>query len=85
VDNIVTIVMDNVGKPTERSCHIGIQLFTLLTWIKAGGIMLAHIKGTDNPYDALTKALGWVLHHRHFYRMMRLAGYPYSNTTGSLG
>jgi hypothetical protein len=38
------------------------------------------IKGTDNPSNALMKALGWVLHHRHCYRMMGLTGSPYSNT-----
>jgi hypothetical protein len=85
VDNISTIMMANADKPTERSRHIDIQFFALLTWIKAGDILLGHIKGTDNPSDALTKALGWVLHHFHCYRMMGLAGYPYINTTGRLG
>jgi hypothetical protein len=85
VDNIAAIMMDNAGKPTERSRHIDIQLFALLTCVKAGDILLSHIKGTDNPSVALTKALGWVIHHRHCYRMMGLVGSPYSNTTGHLG
>jgi hypothetical protein len=85
VDNIAAIMMANAGKPTERSHHIDIQFFALLTWIKAGDIILGHIKGTANLSYALTKALGWVLHHRHCYRMMGLAGYPNSNITGRLG
>jgi hypothetical protein len=85
VDNIAAIMMVNAGNPTERSRHIDIQFFAQLTWVKAGDILLSHIKGTDNPSDALTKALGWVIHHRHCYRMMGLAGSPYSNTTGHLG
>jgi hypothetical protein len=76
VDNIAAVVMSNAGKPTERSHHIDIQLFTLLTCIKVGGMLLAHIKVTDNPYDSLAKALCWVLHHLHCYHMMGLVGSP---------
>jgi hypothetical protein len=34
VDNIAAMVMANAGKPTERSRHIDIQLFALLSWVK---------------------------------------------------
>jgi hypothetical protein len=85
VDSIAAIMMATAGKPTERSRHIDIQFFALLTWVKAGDILLSHIKVTDNPSDALTKALGWVIHHRHCYRMMELAGSPYITTTGHIG
>jgi hypothetical protein len=85
VDNIAAIMMANAGNPAERSRHIDIQFFALPTWVKAGDILLSHIKGTDNPSYALTKALGWVLHHRNCYRMMGMTGSPYSNTTGHIG
>jgi hypothetical protein len=85
VNNVAAIMMANAVKPTERSRHIDIQFFALLTWVKAGDIILSRITGTDNPSDALTKALCWVLHHPHCYRMRGLAGSPYSNTTGHLG
>lgn len=35
-----------------------------------GDIVMVHITVVINPADALTKALGWVLHHRHVRRVM---------------
>jgi hypothetical protein len=84
-DIIVAIMMVNAGKPIERIHHIDIQLVALLTWIKVGDMMLAHIKGINNPSDALTKALGWVFHHHHCLCKIELDGPPYSNTTGHIG
>jgi hypothetical protein len=84
VDNIAALMMCNAGKPTERSHHIDIQLVALLSWVKNGDMILAHIKVTDNPADALTKALGWVLHHHHCFQGLGLAGSPYTTTSGRL-
>jgi hypothetical protein len=44
IDNIAAIMMANAGKPTERSRHIDIQLFTFLSWVKAEDTLLSHIK-----------------------------------------
>jgi hypothetical protein len=85
VDNLAAIMMANAGKPTERSRHIDVQFFALLQWVKDGDVLLVHVEGTCNPSDALTKPLGWIIHHRHCYRVMGLAGSPYSDTSGQLG
>jgi hypothetical protein len=85
VDNLAAIMMANAGKPTERSRHIDIQNFALLSWVKNGDVLLAHISGTDNPSDAIIKALVWILHLRHCFRVMGLAGSPYTTTNGRLG
>jgi hypothetical protein len=60
VDSIAANMMVNIGNPTERSHHIGIQLFALLSWVKNDDVLLAYIKGTNNLPDTLTKSLGWV-------------------------
>jgi hypothetical protein len=69
VHNLAAIMMANAGKPTERSRHIDVQYFALLQWVKDGDVLLVHIAGIWNPSDALTKPLGWVIHHRHCYRV----------------
>ena len=38
----------------------------------------------DNPSDALTKALGAVLHGRHAFRSMGMYGSPYATGIGKL-
>ena len=73
--------MANSEKPTSRTRHIDIQHFSLQEWIKNGDLKLTHIPGTDNPLDALTKALGWVLHRRHCLQMMGLLGPPHTYET----
>jgi hypothetical protein len=85
VDNLAAIMMANAGKPTERSRHIDVQYFALLQWVKNGDVLLMHIPGNTNPSNALTKPLGWIIHHRHCYRVMGLTVSPYSDTTGRLG
>ena len=84
VDNAAAIMMANARKPTERSRHIDIQHFALQEWVQAGDVVLAHISGTINSSDALTKALGWVLHRRHCTRFMGLAGTPFTTTSGRI-
>jgi len=39
-------------------------------------IILIHLPGVANPADMLTKALGWVLHHRHTPYLMGHYGNP---------
>ena len=69
-DNLAAIEMINQDKPTERSRHIDIQHFALQEWRKRKIVAMKHIPGCINPSDAATKALGWILHHRHIRRGM---------------
>jgi hypothetical protein len=69
-DNAAAIMMANARRPTDHSRHIEIQNFALQEWVKQGGIILEYIRGSINPADAMTKALGYVLQHRHSTRMM---------------
>ena len=62
--------MVNSNRPTERSRHIDIAWFAIQDWRASGDIVLKHIKGTLNPSDDLTKALGWILHARHSRRLL---------------
>lgn len=69
-DNEAAILMTNAGKPTQRSRHIDIQHFASQEWKRNGDIVMVHIRDVINPADAFTKALGWILHHRHVRRAM---------------
>ena len=69
-DNMSAIKMINARVPTQRSRHIDIQHFAILEWCDNGDIIMEHIPGIICPPDALTKALGWILHHRHVRRLM---------------
>ena len=62
--------MVNASQPTVRSRHIDIQHFAIQEWKARGDIVLRHIPGTINSSDAMTKAVGWILHHRHNRRSM---------------
>ena len=61
-DNDSVIKMVNTKKPTERYRHICIRYFALQDWKSQGDIVMYHIPGVINPADAITNALGWVLH-----------------------
>ena len=74
-DNDATIKIVNTNRPTPRSRHIAIRYFGLQQWRELGEIALHHIAGIINPADALTKALGWVLHSRHVRFMMGHYGF----------
>jgi len=67
--------MTNADRPTERSRHIDIQYFAIQDWKKAGHIILLKIPGVINPSNALTKAVGWILHLRHVRHMMGNFGF----------
>jgi hypothetical protein len=81
-DNAAAIVMANARLPTEQSRYIGIHNFSLQEWMQNGDVILKHVRGTINPSDALTKAVGWVLHNRHCTRVMGMMGSPYTKTSG---
>mmetsp|Transcript_9758 Transcript_9758/g.23903 ORF Transcript_9758/g.23903 Transcript_9758/m.23903 type:complete len:272 (+) Transcript_9758:335-1150(+) len=68
-DNMSAINMVNNSIPTERSRHIDIQKFAIQGWKDRALVTLSHISGVINPADALTKPLGWILHHRHVRRL----------------
>ena len=74
-DNDATIKIVNTNRPTPRSRHINVRYFGLQEWRQLGEIALSHLPGIINPADALTKALGWVLHHRHVRFMMGHHGF----------
>jgi len=64
-ENEAAIAMINQRKPTTRSRHIDVQFFAIQEWRKQGDILMKHISGVLNMADDSTKALGWILHHRH--------------------
>ena len=70
IDNQAAIAMVMESKPTPRMRHIDTQLFAVQDWRADGHIAVTHIRGDQNPADDLTKALSWVLKHRHSRRMM---------------
>jgi hypothetical protein len=53
-DNADAVMIANDGRPTELSHHIDIQLCSLQKVVKEGHVTLSHVRGTINPYDALT-------------------------------
>ena len=69
-DNESCINIVNNDIPTDRSRHIDIRYFAIQEWRRAEEIELKHIPGVVNPADALTKATGPTLHHRHSRRAM---------------
>ena len=69
-DNAATILIVNASKPTPRTRHIDIQYFAVQDWKARGFLLLLAIAGVINIADALTKALAWILHHRHVRRTM---------------
>ena len=83
-DNVAACLIANKGKPTERARHIGILYFAIQEWMKQRILELNHVPGKVNYSDALTKALGYVLHHHHCTQMMGYARSPYSTTYGKL-
>jgi len=75
-DNDSAIKIVNHNRPTDRSRHIEIRYFALQHWRLLRDIVLVHLPGMVSPADMLTKALGWVLHHRHAPYLMGHYGNP---------
>ena len=55
-----------------------VQWFAIQEWKQAGDIIMQYVRTGDNSADAMTKALGWVLHNKHAFKSMGLYGSPYS-------
>ena len=55
----------NAQKPTKRTRHLNIKYFSLQDWVKNDLIELKRISTHDNWSDAMTKAQGHTLFHRH--------------------
>jgi len=64
-NNEAAIAMTNQCKPTTHSRHIDVQFFAIQDWREQGDILMKHIPGILNMADNSTKALGWILYHRH--------------------
>jgi len=75
-DNDSAIKIVKHSQPTDRSRHVKIRYFALQHWRLMKDIILIHLPGFVNPVDMLTKALGWVLHHRHAPYLMGHCGNP---------
>ena len=81
-DSVVKIV--NHDRPTPRSRHIAIRYFGLQQWCELEELILIHISGKINPSDALTKALGWMLHEHHVRFLLGHYGFcPHPPAPGS--
>ena len=81
-DNKAAIMMVNQQRPTTRTRHIDTQWFAIQQWKKLGDIVMDYINTKDKPSDALTKALGAILHGRHANRSMGMFGSPYATGVG---
>ena len=66
-DIAASILIVNSGKPTPRTRHVK-PYFAIQQWKSRGYLLLLAIAGIINIADALTKALAWILHHRHARR-----------------
>jgi len=75
-DHNSAIKIVNHSRPTDRSRHVEIRCFALQHWRLMKDIILIHLPGVVNPADMLTKALGWVLHHRQPPHLMGRCGNP---------
>jgi len=75
-DNDSAIKIVNHNRPTDWSHHVEIRHFAPQHWQLMKDIILIPLPGVVNPADVLTKALGWVLHHRHAPCLMGHYGNP---------
>ena len=75
-DNDSAIKIVNHNRPTDCSHHVKIRYFSLQHWRVMQDVVLIYLPGMLNPADMLTKALGWVLHHRHAPYLMGHYGNP---------
>eukprot|EP00957_Ditylum_brightwellii_P045311 3434825-Ditylum_brightwellii.AAC.1 len=76
--------MANTSKPNGRTRHINISYFAIQEWVENGNIKLSHSQGIANPSNAITKALGWTLHHLHVTRMMGHTDCKHTLTSGKM-
>ena len=64
-DNRGALLMANTQKPTKRTRHMDVKHFKLQDWVEQDLIKLEAIATADNYADAMTKAVGKSLFHRH--------------------
>jgi hypothetical protein len=64
-ENYDAIMMANVKRLTKRIRYVDTQQFALQEWMQKKEVVLEHARGTLHPSDALTRPLGWILHHQH--------------------
>ena len=64
-DNQGALLMANAQRPTKHTRHIDIKQFALQEWVMEDLIALKRINTSDNCADALTKATGKTIFHRH--------------------
>ena len=70
MDNVAAIHIINENKPTSCTRHLEVQHFAVQRWQEQGDIVMKHIGGLLNATNGLTKALAWLLHSRHAYRLL---------------
>ena len=70
IDNKGALLMANAQQPTRRTRHVEMKHFALLDWVERDLLTLVSVRSSANIADALTKALGRILHYRHFDKIM---------------
>ena len=70
IDNNGALLMGNSQKPTRCTRHVATKQFAILDWVEKDSMILKHISTSHNASDGMTKALGRILHYRHFDYIM---------------
>jgi hypothetical protein len=70
IDNNGALIMANTQQPTRGARHMDIKTKSLQQWVEQDLMILRRIDTTINSSDALTKALGRILHHQHMNFIM---------------
>jgi dUTP pyrophosphatase len=78
-DNRGAMHMANSQQPTKRTRHMDIKHFAIQDWCQQDLLKLAAINTTDNWSDAMTKAQGRVLFHRHMNHILGRNTPKYAN------
>ncbi len=69
-DNQGALLMANAQRPTKRTRHMDIKHFIVQDWVAEDLLCLERIPTADNFSDAMTKAQGTTLFHRHMNYIM---------------
>ena len=70
VDNNGALNMANQRQPTKYTRHIDIKQYAIQDWVEKDLLILRRITSAANYADALTKAMGRTLHHKHMDYIM---------------
>jgi len=73
-------ILDIISKLSSHSYNIYILHYYMIghmaiQFVNNGDIKMTHISGILNEADGLTRALGWLLYHRHCVHMMGINSY----------